>query len=406
MDLSSGSGVANIGHCHPHIVKTMVNQASSLIHTGWNFASIPRILFLDKLKDKVPDELHHFMFAVTGSEGMETALNLACFYTKKTQFAAFHGSFQGKTTGSLGLTSRTSFKTDVSPAVSVSTYFHYPNCYHCPFRLSSDSCKMFCVQHMEETLNLPSGGLENLAGIVVEPVQDSEGIVVPPVGFYKRLREMADRLHVPLIFDELFTGMGRTGTFFAFEQEGIVPDILIFGKSIAGGLPLTIVAARKEITTSFPSIRYNSTFSGHPLTAALGIATLEIFEEEQLVERSAKMGDYLVKELMQLQSIFSLIGQVRGKGLMIGVELVRDEAKTPAEEEAKLFVRKALEYGLILLSGGNQGNVLKIMPPLTLSKEQADQIIQTFKRILIEIEEVQQIAEYSYSVALSSFCWL
>jgi len=154
---------------------------------------------------------------------------------------------------------------------------------------------------MEETLNLPSGGLENLAGIVVEPVQDSEGIVVPPVGFYKRLREMADRLHVPLIFDELFTGMGRTGTFFAFEQEGIVPDILIFGKSIAGGLPLTIVAARKEITTSFPSIRYNSTFSGHPLTAALGIATLEIFEEEQLVERSAKMGDYLVKELMQLQ---------------------------------------------------------------------------------------------------------
>ncbi|WP_430488067.1 aspartate aminotransferase family protein [Priestia flexa] len=242
------------------------------------------------------------------------------------------------------------------------------------------------MDHMEETLKLPSGELDNIAGIIVEPVQGAEGMIVPPPGFYRRLREMADKLGVLLIFDEIFTGMGRTGEFFAFEHEGIVPDIVILGKALGGGLPITLVATRRDISRSFPPLRQTSTFSAHPLASSTALATLEIIENENIISSAQKMGDYLIDKLRKLQNNFPLIGQVRGRGMMIGVELVLDKDKSPASKEAKKFVDMAKEEGLILLSGGNLGNVLKITPPLNLTIEQADFVIEKIEKILIKLK--------------------
>lgn len=386
LDLSSGSGVTNVGHSHPHVVNAITKAANTLLHTGWTYPSIDRIRLLEKLQEKMPIELRKLTFAVTGSEGVEVALKLARFHTGKNNFIAFHGAFHGKTAGSLGVTSRYSFKHKVIPSVSSVSYFHYPNCYRCPFNLTSQMCNIYCMSFMEETLKLPSGGLEGIAGIIVEPVQGAEGMVVPVEGFYKRLREIANRLGLLLIFDEIFTGMGRTGNFFAFEHEDIVPDIVVLGKALGGGLPLTIVAARNEIVNNFPPFKQTSTFSGHPLVSSVACAILDIFEEEKLVKRSAEMGNYLIKKFRLLQEKFSLIGDVRGRGMMIGIELVLDDKKTPAKEEAKQFVIKARENGLILLSGGSFGNVLKITPPLILTTQQADKICLTFEKIFTEFE--------------------
>ncbi|MBJ8204391.1 aspartate aminotransferase family protein [Bacillus cereus] len=387
IDLSSGSGVANIGHSHPRVVQAITENVSKLMHTGWTYPSESRIQLLEKIKDKLPSNLQKFIFSVTGSEGVETALKLARFHTKKSQFIAFHGAFHGKTAGSLGVTSRGSFKQDVIPSVSVVSYFHYPNCYRCPFQMSHKNCNMFCLEHMEYTLSLPSGGLENIAGIIVEPIQGAEGMVVPPKGFYKRLRELADRLGILLIFDEIFTGMGRTGEFFAFEHEDIIPDILILGKALGGGIPITMVAARPEIMENFPAFKQTSTFSASPLAASAAIATLDVIDEEKLLSKSKHMGEYLLNKLRQLQKETHLIGDVRGLGMMIGIELVLDKTKKPAKNEAKKFTKRARDYGLILLSGGSLGNVLKVTPPLILTQEQADYIIDSFRKILTEIEE-------------------
>ena len=376
VDLTAGFCVGIAGHCHPKVVEAIKKQAELLTHTPPAQAPHPtRAELLKKIGDIVPRPLKRTHLLNAGGEANDVALKLARLHSGKIEIMAFEGGFHGKTLFALSATSRRHYRTGLLPLVPGVFHAPFPYCYRCPFgdKVSCGDCSTQCLNYIEHMIKDPASGITEVGAMILEPIEGHEGWIVPPKDFLPGLRRICDENHILLILDEIITGFGRTGKWFCFEHFGVKPDILVCGKGLASGFPISAVISTDEIMQSWEAFKHTSTFSANPLGCAAGLANLEVIEKEGLVERAAKMGQEFMKRLDEMKDRYEIVGDARGLGMMCGLELVKDSKKTPAHEETKKVVDYALKHGVILQPpGGRFGNVLKLSPPLVITEEQFD----------------------------------
>jgi len=382
LDFNAGIAVCSTGHCHPQVVKAIQDQAARLIHmSGTDFYYENMVALAEKLSMLAPGDLpRRVHFGNSGTEAIEAALKLARYHTKRTQFVAFFGAFHGRTMGSLALTgSKNVQKHGFFPMLPGVHHVPYPDCYRCPYGRTPDECAVDCVKAIEDPLFRQTLPPEDVAAIFVEPVQGEGGYIVPPKKFFDELRRLADKYGILLVADEVQCGMGRTGKMFASEHFGFVPDIMALAKGIASGMPLSATVARADIMDWAPGA-HASTFGGNPVCVSAALATIELLEKE-LVENAARVGAHLMARLRELPRKFPIVGDVRGLGLMIGIEIVRDQkTKERAPELRDKIVYACFERGLLVLGAGP--NSIRLAPPLVINKEQADFAAETIEEAI------------------------
>jgi 4-aminobutyrate aminotransferase len=371
LDFSAGIAVVSTGHCHPDVVRAIQRQAETLIHMSGTDFYYPLLAELaEKLSQIAPDQLpHRVAFGNSGSEAIEAAIKIARYHTRRHRLIAFLGSFHGRTMGSLSLTaSKAAQRRGFGPLLPGVAHVPYPNPYHCQAGHQPDRCTcdgIAAIEALFKTTTPP----EDVAAIVVEPIQGEGGYVVPPPAFLPRLRELADRYGILLIFDEVQCGMGRTGKMWACQHSNVAPDILVTAKGIASGMPLGATIARADLMDWGPGA-HASTFGGNPVACAAALETIRLLEEKYIANAAA-VGDYIMKRIQGWPVKHALVGNVRGKGLMIGIELVKNQATREPNPEAKgLVIERAFHKGLLVLGCGE--STVRLMPPLVLEPDQAD----------------------------------
>src|SRR5579872_3327309 len=382
LDFNAGIAVVAAGHCHPAIVSAIRQQAERLIHmSGTDFYYENMVELAEKLARLAPgDGPRRVYFGNSGTEAIEAAIKMARYHTGRSQFIAFFGGFHGRTLGSLSLTASKSVqRKGFGPFLPGVHHIPYAYCYRCAYGKSPDTCAVECVSVIEDRLFKTTVPSEEVAAIVVEPVQGEGGYIVPPRKFFDELRRVADKHGILLIFDEVQSGMGRTGKMWAADHFGAVPDILAIAKGIASGLPLSATVARAELMQWKPGA-HASTFGGNPVAIAAALTTIELLQQE-LIDNAAHIGAHMLGRMRDWPHRFPVVGDVRGLGLMIGIELVRDrQTREPAPELRDRVVHQAFERGLLILGAG--GNGLRLCPPLVITKDQADFAIDTLEDCL------------------------
>ncbi|HWQ00376.1 MAG TPA: acetyl ornithine aminotransferase family protein [Vicinamibacterales bacterium] len=386
LDCAAGIAVTATGHCHPEVVRAIVEQAQRFLHmSGTDFYYEEQVRLAEELAGLVPieGEVRSF-FGNSGTEAIEAAIKLARYATRRPGIIAFFGGFHGRSLGSLSLTaSRVQQRSGFGPLVPGVYHAPYADCYRCPLGLRPDRCAAECLDFLEQQLFVHVVSPEEVAAMVIEPIQGEGGYLVPPAQFLERLRDLTRRHGILFIADEVQSGMGRTGRMFACEHFGIRADIVAVAKGIASGLPLGVTAARADVMT-WPPGTHASTFGGNPVSCAAALATIRLLRET-LVENAARVGAYLMDRLRAVAERHPLVGDVRGKGLMIGVELVRDrETKERAVEERDAVVQEMFRRGVLVLGAGR--NAIRFAPPLVLTRAQADIAVEAFDRALGEVE--------------------
>lgn len=385
LDMNAGIAVVATGHCHPRVVAAIQAQAAKLIHmSGTDFYYENMVQLAEKLARLAPGESpRRVFFGNSGAEAMEAAMKLAKFKTGRDKFIAFFGAFHGRTQGALSLTgSKTVQRQGFGPLIPGVTHIPYANCYRCAYGQRVETCKVECVQVLEQQLFktiLPAG---EVAAIVVEPVQGEGGYVVPPRKFFDELTAVARRHGILLIADEVQCGMGRTGRVFASEHFGFEPDILATAKGIASGLPLSATIARADLMT-WPPGAHASTFGGNPVAVAASLVTIELLEEE-LLANAAAVGGQMLERLRAWPGRYSRVGDVRGLGLMIGIEFVKDQATRERDPELRnALVQRMFHKGVLVLGAGP--NSIRLCPPLVLNAEQASFALDSLESSLNEL---------------------
>ena len=382
LDFNAGIAVVAAGHCHPRVVAAIQGQAARLIHmSGTDFFYEEMVALAEKLAEIAPGSVpRRVSFGNSGAEAIEGCIKLARYATGRDKIIAFYGGFHGRTMGALSLTARKAVqRAGFGPLVPGVVHAPYPYCYRCPFGKEPEGCAAECVKFIENTLLKTVAPAEETAAIVVEPVQGEGGYVVPPRKFFDELARVARQNGILLIFDEVQSGMGRTGRMWAAEHFDAVPDILAVAKGIASGMPLGATVARADLMT-WPPGAHASTFGGNPVSCAAALATIALLEES-LVENAARMGAYLMDRMRGWPARFPVVGDVRGLGLMIGIELVRDQRtreKAPRLRDA--VVQRAFERGLLILGAGD--NTIRLCPPLVISRDQCDFAMETLEECL------------------------
>lgn len=387
LDMTAGIAVCSTGHCHPAVVKAIQDQAAKLIHmSGTDFYYRPEIELAEQLGRvaQVTGDRPRVFFANSGTESVEGAIKLARHATGRHQVIAFFGAFHGRTLGSLAVTaSKPVQRRGFSPVIPGSFHAPYAYCYRCILNQSYPNCDLACVRFIDRTLFQTMVSPEEVAAIVVEPIQGEGGYVVPPPGFHQELRAIADRHGILLIADEVQSGIGRTGKMFAMEHWDVKPDIIVSAKGIASGMPLGAIIAGSEVM-NWPPGSHGTTFGGNPVACAAGLATLKLVEAE-LMANAAVVGSHMLDRLRDMQERHPLMGDVRGLGLMIGVELVKDRAtKEKATAERNQLIWKCFEKGMLLLGCGTTG--IRFSPALVLTREEADLALGYLDEALTEVE--------------------
>ncbi len=377
LDCTAGIAVVSTGHCHPKIVEAIQHQAERLIHmSGTDFYYQNMVELAEKLAILAPGDMpRRIYFGNSGTEAIEAALKMARYHTGRGQFIAFFGSFHGRTMGSLALTGSKSIqKKGFFPVMQGVHHVPYANCYRCAYGKTPDLCAVECVKVIEDQLFRHTLPPEEVAAIFVEPVQGEGGYVVPPAKFFDELRRVADRHEILIVADEVQSGMGRTGKMFASDHFGLVPDIVALAKGIASGMPLGATVARADLMNWTPGA-HASTFGGNPVCISAALATIELLEQE-LVENAAIMGAHMRARLADFSQRFPVVGDVRGLGLMIGIEIVRDQStKERAPDLRDRIVQMCFNRGLLVLGAGP--NSIRLSPPLIITKDQADHAVDT-----------------------------
>jgi 4-aminobutyrate aminotransferase len=385
LDFTAGIAVCATGHCHPRIVQAIKDQAEMLLHmSGTDFYYGPLITLSEKLARIAPGPRgKKVYFGNSGAEAVEAAFKLARWHTKRELNIAFFGAFHGRTMGALSLTaSKAIQKKHYNPVVPGITHIPYPYCYRCPYNMPHPDCCLECVRWIEDTLFRTTMPPEEVAAIFVEPIQGEGGYIVPPPEFHLELFKIAQKYGILYVADEVQSGMGRTGKMFAMEHFGVAPDIIALAKGIASGLPLGAMIAPVEIM-DWEAGSHASTFGGNPVSCQAALATIQLLEEE-LLSNAAVQGERLMRGLRELQNSFVCIGDVRGKGLMVGVELVKDRVtKERATEWRNAIVRKAFTKGLLILGCGD--NSVRFSPPLTVTAEHIDLCVSIFGEAVQEV---------------------
>ena len=368
LDFVAGVAIGSIGHCHPHYIKRLSEQLSRL--TFGSFTTEARARFVNLVSDLLPEGLTHLQLFSGGAEAVEAALRLAKSVTKKFEFVGFWGAYHGKTAGVIGLLGG-GFRNHQGPFPPGNHLSPYANCYRCPWNLQYPSCGLACAEHLRNVIKHETQG--EVAAIILEPMQGTAGNVVPPDDFVHAVRQISDECGALLIADEILTGFGRTGTMWASDQFDLKPDVMTIGKGIGGGFPLSAVASSFERMAAKPfgePSGSSSSYGGNPLAAAAGLGAVEVIINERLVENSARVGSVMLAALKELQEKYRFIGDVRGRGLMIGLELVADRT-TKAPLDAKItraLFHEALNRGLITMS---YSHIIRINPPLVLGEDEA-----------------------------------
>jgi 4-aminobutyrate aminotransferase len=376
LDFTCGIGVTNTGHCHPKVVEAIRAQAGSFLHAQANIVvHQPMLQLIAELQEIVHPTIDAFFFSNSGAEALEGAVKLARAATGKTNIIVFQGSFHGRTAGTMALTtSKTIYRAGFQPLPA--GVFVAPFPYAFRLGMSEAQASLWALDQLEELL-LSQTAPKETAAILIEPVLGEGGYVVPPVSFVKGLREIADRYGIMLIFDEVQSGFGRTGKWFAQEHFDVVPDIMTVAKGIASGLPLSGVFSRLDLMRRWETGSHGGTYGGNPVACAAGVATIRAMREEKMLENARARGEQLVVGLRKLQEDYPQIGDVRGLGLMIGTEFVDGRGK-PDKPTAKAVVHAAEERGLLLLTCGTHDNTVRWIPPLNVSDRQINDGLRIF----------------------------
>ena len=387
LDFAAGIAVCSTGHCHPEVVAAIQKQAAELIHiSGTDFYYESMAVLAERLSKIAPMRgPHKVYYGNSGAEAVEAALKLARYHTKRQQIIAFYGAFHGRTMGALSLTaSKPQQKRRFAPLVPGVTHVPYPDVYHRPAGMDSTEYAVGCARFIEEKLFKTSLAPEEVAAIFVEPMQGEGGYLPAPPEFLRELRRICDENGILLVCDEVQSGCGRTGKWWCVQHSGVEPDIITIAKGIASGMPLGVTVAKAEIMDWVPG-SHASTFGGNPVCIAAALATMDVLEREA-IRNAGAVGGYILQRLRTWPAKHPMVGDVRGLGLMIGVEIVKDQAsKARAGEERDRIVDLAFERGVLLLGAGP--NTVRLCPPLIITREQADAALDVLEECLGEVEK-------------------
>ncbi len=391
IDCFGGAGVMAVGHANPEVLKAAHEQIDQLTHA----LDIPvqaRRALEEVLVHVLPEELTRLFFGgPTGSDAVEQAMKLVRYNTGRIPFIAFEGGYHGMTAGALALTTTGSHKDGLLPLIPEVHYAPYAYCYRCAFGRQPDGCSMECTKYLDHILEDPHSGVIKPAAVIVEPVQGEGGSIIPPERFLPNVRKICDRHEVPLICDEIQCGLGRTGKMFAFEHTGTVPDIVTLSKALGGlGFPISAIAYREKLDT-WPTAKTIGTFRGNMIAFAAGARALSFMLENGVLEHTERLGGMALKLLKELEKDSGIIGEARGKGLMLGVEFVHDkESKRPAPELAKRTRTLCHQRGVMIEVGGHYGNVARFLPPLIIPEDLLRKGIEIFSEAVREIEKTSE----------------
>ena len=385
LDCAAGIAVNSTGHAHPVVVQAIIDQAQKFLHmSGTDFYYEPQVRLAEEMAAVAPfSGPKRTFFSNSGTEANEAAMKLARYHSKRHGIIAFLGSFHGRTLGSLSLTSSKALqRRGFGPPMGGTYHAPYATCYRCPVGLRPESCQAECLGFLEDQVLMHLVSPDEVAAVMVEPIQGEGGYIVPAKQFHERLRALTTKHGMILIADEVQSGMGRTGKMFAMEHFGVEPDMITSAKGIASGMPLGVTTSRAEVMDWTPGA-HASTFGGNPVSCAAAMATITLLKES-LIRNSAEVGAFLMEGLTALMDKHPIIGEVRGRGLMIGVELVRDrQTKERAVEERDRVVDEAFARGMLILGAGR--NVVRFSPPLVLTKGQAETAIRIFDESLTAV---------------------
>jgi 4-aminobutyrate aminotransferase len=388
IDLNSGLASMNVGHNHPKVVNAIKGQCDRFLHySNADFYYKEVINLAEKLTAVVPGDFDKKVyFGNSGAEAIEAAIKLARWHTHRQLFIGFIGAFQGRTMGALSFTaSKPIQRRYFSPLMPGVTHVPYAYCYRCPFKLTLPSCHYWCVDFIEEFVLEKYVPQEEVAAILFEPIQGEGGYIVPPPDYFQKIKKLADKHGFLLIDDEVQSGIGRTGKWFAIEYWNVEPDIICTSKALASGLPIGATISKAKLM-DWPGGSHASTFGGNPLSCAAADAVLDVIKEEHLLENANYQGAYTLKRFEELKEQSEIIGDVRGKGLMIGVELVENkETKKPATQKAAEVIMRSWKRGVAIVTCG--ASTIRIVPPLTIQQPLLDTALDIIENTIREVEK-------------------
>jgi 4-aminobutyrate aminotransferase len=388
LDFSSGIAVLSTGSTHPRVVAAAKRQIEKFMHYSYTDFYYENFVELsDEIVKLAPGDFEKLVFwGNSGTEANEAAMKLARNYTRRPLFLAHSGSFHGRTFGALSLTASKPIQVeDAFPLLPGVVHFPFPYCYRCPWKQTFPECDYYCIDYFKEEYLEKFVPVSNVSAYVFEPIQGEGGYITPPPEYFKKM-EFLRKEGILFIADEVQTGIGRTGKFFAVEHYGVVPDIISLAKGIASGLPLGGIIARADVMKSWRPGQHASTFGANPVAVEAAIATLRVISEEELLSNARRMGGTAMKRLLIMKEKYEIIGDVRGLGLFIGVELVRSrKTKERAEKETKMVIERCFKKGLIVISAGR--NTVRIIPPLNITRDELEEGLDLFETVVASVDK-------------------
>jgi len=387
IDFFGGAGVMGVGHSNPEVIQVTRNQLEELTH-ALDFPTPARRELVEALSRLLPEALSRVSFGgPTGSDAVEAAVKLAKYNTKRYPVIAFEGAYHGMTAGALSLCSGSSFKEDFLPLIPEVHFVPYAYCYRCAFGREPETCDLECANYLDHILEDPHSGVGKPAAVIVEPIQGEGGSIVPPEQFISQIREICDRYQVLMVADEIQAGLCRTGKMFSFEHSGIVPDIVTLSKALGGvGFPISAIAY-KEVLDTWPPGKHIGTFRGNVIAYAAGAVALRFMVENKLAEHALNLGRVMLSMLKEIEKDSKIVGEARGKGLMLGVEFVKDKStKEPAPELTRKVRTLCHRRGLLIEIGGHYSNVARFLPPLVLTEKLAKKGIEILADSVREVQ--------------------
>lgn len=388
IDFFGGAGVLNVGHSNPQVIEAALRQISAFTHS-LDVPNPARRSLVEILRNLLPDSLNKLFFGgPTGSDAVEAAMKLAKYNKKRPPMIAFEGSYHGMTSGALSLSSGLGFKEDFLPLLAEVHFVPYAYCYRCAFGRKPETCEVDCAKYLEHILEDPHSGVGKPSAVIVEAIQGEGGSIVPHDLFIPKVREICDKYDVLLIVDEIQAGFCRTGKMFSFQHTDVLPDIVTMSKALGGlGFPISGLAFKQELDT-WPSGKHIGTFRGNVLAYAAGHAALQFMVANSLAEHASELGQRMLSQLKEIENASSIVGEARGKGLMLGVELVYDKAsKKPAPEFARQVRTFCHQNGLLIEIGGHYDNVARFLPPLVLTEDLARKGLEIFADAITATEK-------------------
>ncbi len=386
LDFSCGTATTNIGHCHPKVISAAKHQMNNLIHAGGVYYYDSLVKVAEELKVITPGAIDMFFFSNSGAEAIEGAMKLAKSVTHRPAILSFRGAFHGRTLGCVSITSsNVKYRKNYEPLLPSVYRAPFANCYRCPYGQHRETCAFECIQFIRDIFNQEVHP-EQTAAIVFEPVQGEGGYIVPPIEFIQFLRDFSREHGIMLIADEVQTGFGRTGKWFACDHFGVEPDIIVMAKGIASGFPLSAFGAPSKIMKQWAPGAHGTTFGGNPVSCAAAVATIKAIRDEKMLENCQELSKEAFSRLKKIKNGNPIVGDVRGLGFMIGIELV-DRNGDPNAEATEKILQHCLDAGLILISCGTHGNVIRFIPPINITREQLNRGLDILDSALQAVTE-------------------